>query len=144
MSRCLAQASTAPASSRFEGLSEALAQEVSPLGIRVTIIEPGPFRTNFAGESITKVPAMEDYAATVGKRRQQVEAIDGKQPGDPNRAAQAMIQVVEDPNPPLRLVLGKSAVQSIRGKLESVAQELDAWESISVGTDYPNNEAAIS
>lgn len=127
-----------------EGLSEALAQELQPLGIRVTVVEPGPFRTKFAGDSLTKVPAMEDYAVTVGKRRQQVEAIDGNQPGDPVRAAQAIIQVVEDPNPPLHLVLGKSAVQSVRSKLDSVAQELNAWESISVATDYPNREAAGS
>lgn len=121
-----------------EGLSEALAQEIAPLGIRLTIVEPGPFRTNFAGDSITKVPAMDAYAETVGKRRESIDQMDGKQPGDPVRAAKAMIQVVETANPPLRLVLGKSAVQAIRRKLDTVAQELNTWEETSLSADFPN------
>lgn len=120
-----------------EGLSEALAQEVAPMGIRVTIVEPGPFRTNFAGDSIAKVPAMDAYAQTVGKRREQVDQIDGKQPGDPVRATKAMLQVVESENPPLRLVLGKSAVEGIRHKLQSVDQDLDAWEKTALSADFP-------
>lgn len=121
-----------------EGLSEALAQEIAPMGIHLTIVEPGPFRTNFAGDSITKVPPMDAYAETVGKRREQVDQMDGKQPGDPVCAAEAMIQVVETANPPLRLVLGKSAVQAIRRKLDTVAQDLNTWEETSLSADFPN------
>lgn len=121
-----------------EGLSEALAQEIAPLGIHLTIVEPGPFRTNFAGDSITKVPPMDAYAETVGKRRESIDQMDGKQPGDPVRAAKAMIQVVETANPPLRLVLGKGAVQAIRRKLDTVAQDLNTWEETSLSVDFPN------
>jgi NAD(P)-dependent dehydrogenase (short-subunit alcohol dehydrogenase family) len=119
----------------LEAISEALAQEVAPLGIKVTIIEPGAFRTDFSGRSLS-VPdrQIEDYAETAGKFMQWVQDVDGKQPGDPLKAAQAMIQVVESDNPPLRLALGEDAVNGIEKKLQSVKDELDRWREVSIDT----------
>lgn len=119
-----------------EGISEAMATEVAPLGIKVTIIEPGQFRTDFAGRSINMASPIEAYAETVGKRRQAVAEVDGKQPGDPVLAAKAMIEVVKSSTPPLRLALGADAVKVIRTKLDSVTQELKKWEDISVSTAF--------
>ena len=100
-----------------EGLSEALAGEVAPLGIRVTIIEPGPFRTDFLGRSgVVAKTRIADYDATAGNMRKYFAENDGKQKGDPVRAVHAMMQVVESPNPPLRLLLGASALQRLRSK----------------------------
>jgi NAD(P)-dependent dehydrogenase (short-subunit alcohol dehydrogenase family) len=93
-----------------EGLSEALAAELAPLGIHVTVIEPGPFRTDFLGRSgVIAKTKIADYDKTAANMRKYFVENDGKQPGDPLRAIQAMIQVVESPNPPLHLLLGKSA-----------------------------------
>jgi NADP-dependent 3-hydroxy acid dehydrogenase YdfG len=119
-----------------EGISEAMATEVAPLGIKVTIIEPGQFRTDFAGRSISMASSIEAYAETVGKRRSSVAEVDGKQPGDPVLAAKAMIEVVKSSTPPLRLALGADAVKAIRTKLSSVAQELQKWEETSVSTAF--------
>src|SRR3984885_7361677 len=102
-----------------EGISEALAAEVAPLGIRVTIIEPGPFRTDFLGRSgVIAKTRLADYDSTAGSMRKYFAENDGKQKGDPLRAVQAMMQVVESPNPPLRLLLGASAAQRLRAKLD--------------------------
>ena len=121
-----------------EGLSEALAQEVAPLGIRVTIIEPGPFRTDFLGRSgVEAAKKIEDYDATAGNARRYMAEQDGKQPGDPLKAVQAMIQVVESPNPPLRLLLGAGALKRVRAKIDSWQKELAAWEPVTVGADFP-------
>src|SRR5271156_6604379 len=124
-----------------EGLSEALAAELAPLGIRVSIIEPGPFRTDFLGRSgviaKTRIP---DYDNTAGNMRKYFAENDGKQRGDPRRAVQAMIQVVESPNPPLRLLLGASALQRLRGKFVSWEKEIAAWEQVTVGADFPDGE----
>ncbi|MCY7321153.1 MAG: SDR family NAD(P)-dependent oxidoreductase [Phormidesmis sp. CAN_BIN36] len=121
----------------LEGVSEALAQEVKPLGIKVTIIEPGAFRTDFSGRSIvTPDHAIPDYAETSGKMIQWNQEIDGKQPGDPVKAAAAMIQVVETENPPLRLALGEDAVNGITQKLESMKAELEAWKDVSISTAF--------
>lgn len=119
----------------LEAISEALAQEVAPLGIKVTIIEPGAFRTDFSGRSLS-VPEqqIDDYAETAGKFIQWVQDVDGKQPGDPVKAAQAMIQVVESDNPPLRLALGEDAVNGIEKKLQSVKDELDQWREVAINT----------
>jgi NAD(P)-dependent dehydrogenase (short-subunit alcohol dehydrogenase family) len=124
-----------------EGLSEALAAEVAPLGIKVTIIEPGPFRTDFLGRSgvmaATRIP---DYDNTAGNNRKYFADNDGKQKGDPLRAAHAMMQVVESPNPPLHLLLGVSALQRLRAKVESWLKEIADWESVTVGADFPEGK----
>ena len=121
----------------LEAVSEALAQEVKPLGIKVTIIEPGAFRTDFSGRSIvTPDQAIADYAETSGKLIQWNQEIDGKQPGDPVKAAAAMIQVVESENPPLRLALGEDSVNGITQKLNSMKAELDAWKTVSLNTAF--------
>lgn len=121
----------------LEALSEALAQEVAPLGIKVTIVEPGAFRTDFNGRSLAVAETpIEDYQAVVGGLRQWLQDMDGKQPGDPVKAAEAMIQVVDSDNPPLRLALGADAIDGIKAKLESVKAELDAWQEVGVNTAY--------
>jgi NAD(P)-dependent dehydrogenase (short-subunit alcohol dehydrogenase family) len=129
------------AASKFavEGLSEALSKEVGPLGIRVLLVEPGPFRTRFV-ENSQGAPSMRipDYAATVGARRAAVQANRGKQPGDPARAATAIIAAVQSPSPPLRLVLGAQALGHIRAKLKSLTQEIDTWEATTLASDYPS------
>jgi NAD(P)-dependent dehydrogenase (short-subunit alcohol dehydrogenase family) len=120
----------------LEGLSEAVAQEVAPFGIRLTIIEPGPFRTDFRNRSMVSAPPMEIYADTVGKFRRTLAETDGKQPGDPLRGADAMIAVVEAENPPLRLPLGEVCLGMARRKIASVTRELDRWEDLSLATSY--------
>ena len=124
-----------------EGLSEALAVEVKPLGIDVMIVEPGPFRTNWAGPSIKRAEKqMEAYAATAGERRRASAARSGKQPGDPVRGAKAIIDVAMSENPPQRLVLGKVALEGARRKIESLRRDTDAWEATTLGADYPPGE----
>ncbi len=126
-----------------EGLSESLAQEVAPLGIKVTVVEPGPFRTDWAGRSIRQsATRIDDYAATAGARRSQTEERHGKQPGDPVRGAEAIIAAVQSDEPPLRLVLGKPALGLARGKLEALKQDFDAWEKTTLGADYPEFQDA--
>lgn len=121
-----------------EGLSQALAKEVGPLGIRVTLIEPGPFRTDFQGRSI-KLPSVknEAYAETAGARHKQLRDSHGKQPGDPGRAADAIIKVVESPGPPLHLLLGKIALDRARETLSDHLRSIDAWESVTLSADFP-------
>lgn len=120
-----------------EGISEALAQEVAPLGIKVTIVEPGAFRTDFNGRSlVTADTQIADYEPVIGGFRQWIKDMDGKQPGDPVKAALAMIQAVESENPPLRLALGADAVDAIATKLASVKSELEAWSEVSKNTAY--------
>ena len=120
-----------------EGLSEALAQEVKPLGISVTIVEPGPFRTKFlgkaGGEAKRKIPA---YDQTAGKMRAYYTERDGKQPGDPLKAAQAIVKAVEAENPPLHLLLGASTLPRVKGKIEALEKDLAEWEATTVGADY--------
>jgi NAD(P)-dependent dehydrogenase (short-subunit alcohol dehydrogenase family) len=124
-----------------EGLSEALAAELAPLGIKVTIIEPGPFRTDFLGRSgIMAATRIADYDNTAGNNRKYFAENDGKQKGDPLRAAHAMMQVVESPNPPLHLLLGVSALQRVRAKLESWQKEIAAWEPVTIGADFPEGK----
>ena len=126
-----------------EGLSESLAQEVAPLGIKVTIVEPGPFRTDWAGRSIKQsATRIGDYDQTAGERRKQTEARSGNQPGDPARAAEAIIKVVEAREPPLHLVLGKPALGLARAKLDSLRKDFDAWESTTLEADYPEFQGA--
>jgi NAD(P)-dependent dehydrogenase (short-subunit alcohol dehydrogenase family) len=124
-----------------EGVSEALAAEVAPLGIRVTIVEPGPFRTDFLGRSgVVAKNRIADYDATAGNMRKYFAENDGKQKGDPLRAVHSMMQVVESPNPPLRLLLGANALQRLRGKLANWEKEIAVWEKVTVGADFPESE----
>lgn len=125
----------------LEGLSEALAQEVAPLGIKVTIVEPGAFRTDFNGRSLaTPDHLIDDYASTSGELLKWLQEMDGKQPGDPDKAAEAMVQAVESDNPPLRLALGADAISAISEKLESVKAELDTWKKITLDTAFEGVE----
>lgn len=121
-----------------EGLSEALAKECAPLGIRVTVVEPGPFRTDWAGRSL-KVPktAIPDYADSAGARRAGIQSYSGSQPGDPVRAAKAIIAAVEAAEPPLHLVLGKFAYDTALAKADELTRELKIWRDVSLGADFP-------
>ncbi len=124
-----------------EGISESLAIEVKPLGIDVLIVEPGPFRTNWAGPSIKQSATRIDaYDATAGERRKQTEARSGNQPGDPVRAAQAIMDTALSDTPPLRLVLGKMALELARKKLDFMRGDFDRWESTTLGADFPSGD----
>lgn len=115
----------------LEGFSEALAAEVAHLGIKVTLVEPGPFRTEFAGSSFRVADQIiEDYNNTAGAFRQKIKQIHGLQEGDPEKAAHAIYQITRLDEPPLRLPLGKMAVVSIRSKLESVTKDLEQCETV--------------
>jgi NAD(P)-dependent dehydrogenase (short-subunit alcohol dehydrogenase family) len=121
-----------------EGLSESLAQEVEPLGIHVMLVEPGPFRTDWAGRSLKQSPnSIGDYDSTAGKRRRQTAAYSGKQAGDPARAAEAVIKALQSPTPPQHLVLGKEGFTNVEKQLKSMLQEVDYWRTTSLGADYP-------
>jgi NAD(P)-dependent dehydrogenase (short-subunit alcohol dehydrogenase family) len=121
-----------------EGLSESLATELKPLGIGVLIVEPGPFRTNWAGPSIKQSATRIDaYDSTAGERRKQTSARSGNQAGDPVRAAQAIIDAALSDQPPLRLLLGKMALDLARRKLDTMRGDFDAWEATTLGADFP-------
>lgn len=127
------------AASKFavEGASEALSKEVEPLGIKVTLVEPGPFRTDFAGRSIRRSQyRIEDYAQTAGARIQNNIERSGKQPGDPERAARAIVGAVQSDEPPLRLLLGGDAPDAVREKLAGTLKEVEDWEGVTVDTDF--------
>jgi NAD(P)-dependent dehydrogenase (short-subunit alcohol dehydrogenase family) len=121
-----------------EGISESLAAEVKPLGIDVLIVEPGPFRTNWAGPSIKQSATHIDaYAATAGERRKQTAARSGNQAGDPVRGAQAIIDAALSDHPPLRLLLGKMALEIAHKKLDFMRHDFDTWEATTLGADFP-------
>ena len=120
------------------GFSEALALETAPLGIRVTIVEPSGFRTDWAGRSANESPTViADYAETAGANRRSLRAASGNQPGDPKRAAEAIIAAVDADAPPLHLLLGRNALKGARWKLEMLREQFDAWEPTSAGADFP-------
>jgi NAD(P)-dependent dehydrogenase (short-subunit alcohol dehydrogenase family) len=125
-----------------EGLTEALAKECEPLGIRAIIVEPGPFRTDWAGRSL-KAPklAIADYSATAGVRRNNISGGSGKQAGDPIRACHAMIKAVESEKPPMRLLLGKMALDTARAKVAQVTSDFNSWEEATLSADYPETQA---
>ena len=124
-----------------EGLSEALWQEVEPLGIKVMLVEPSGFRTDWAGRSANESKRqIDDYAATAGAWRGQVRANSGKQPGDPVLAAHAIVEAMLSPNPPHRLLLGNDAYQAATAKLEELRKEFSAWEAVSRGADFPKEK----
>ncbi len=123
----------------LEGLSEALAQELAPLGIRLTLVEPGAFRTEFlSSDSIRRSKRrIEDYDRTATKNIDHLANIAGKQAGDPERGAKAILTAVNADRPPLHLVLGTDALRRTREKLATLSSELDLWQELSTSTDYP-------
>jgi NAD(P)-dependent dehydrogenase (short-subunit alcohol dehydrogenase family) len=122
----------------IEGLSQALAQEVAPFGIRVTAVAPGAFRTDFLSDhSIRRSAVAEAYADSVGKSLARLDAMAGRQIGDPERAAKALLEVVDAPEPPLHLLLGSDALRRAREKLDAVIDEIDRWETLTRSTDFP-------
>jgi NAD(P)-dependent dehydrogenase (short-subunit alcohol dehydrogenase family) len=121
-----------------EGLSEALAKEVAPLGIKVLLVEPSGFRTDWAGRSAAEsAHEIADYAATAGATRRAVRDSSGHQPGDPRLAALAIVEAVQSAHPPLRLLLGRDALLAARGKLDELKREFAAWEQVTLGADAP-------
>ncbi len=115
-----------------EGLSEALARELAPFRIRVTSVEPGPFRTDWAGRSMRRTQRpLPDYADTVGARIAMIRGLDGRQPGDPRRAADAILRAVDHPDPPLHLLLGSDVVDALRAKIADLERSLAEWEPVS-------------
>jgi NAD(P)-dependent dehydrogenase (short-subunit alcohol dehydrogenase family) len=129
---------TAYAGTKFamEGVAEALAKEVAPLGIRVTIVEPGPMRTDFGVGATARPPDSDDYAESVGKALDWFARLAGHQPNDPARVAEAIIAAVGAAEPPLRLPLGADAVEAVRAKLAEQRRELHAFEQLSVTTGF--------
>ncbi|MDQ0755106.1 oxidoreductase [Arthrobacter sp. B3I4] len=119
----------------LEGLSGSLRKELQPLGINVTVVEPGAFRTDFAGRSLTQsATPIEDYADTAGRRRKEHDTIHGTQPGDPAKAAEAILAVVESENPPALLVLGEDAFDAFGAVAQAERADLDQWRDVSVST----------
>lgn len=128
-----------------EGLSEALWQEVEPLGIKVMVVEPSGFRTDWAGRSANESQKqIDDYAATAGAWRAQVREMSGKQPGDPVRAAQAVIAAVDSGDPPHHLLLGNAAFDGAIAKLDELRKEFAAGESVARGADFPNPKRGLA
>jgi NAD(P)-dependent dehydrogenase (short-subunit alcohol dehydrogenase family) len=124
-----------------EGFSKALAAEVRPLGVNVTCVAPGPFRTDWAGRSIHQTDvAIDDYQDTVGKRFRDVASYSGKQAGDPVRAGEAMIALTEQDTPPLHVVLGAGGFKAVTSQLQRALGEIEAHRELSLGTDYPEGE----
>lgn len=120
-----------------EGLSQALAGEMAPLGVHVTVVEPGPFRTDFLGrsgqEAALEIP---DYRDSAGKAREYFRTQAGKQPGDPQKAVEAIVAAVSAPQPPKHLVLGKIAIQRWKTQLGALGEEIAAWEDFGAATDF--------
>ena len=121
----------------LEGVSESLAAELKPLGVKVTCVQPGPFRTGFIGRSLERAEShIADYDRSNGKFLRFLETMDGKQPGDPIKAASAIIAAVESDAPPLRLVLGKYANEKARKKHVDAERERTTWEHVGLPTDF--------
>ncbi|BCW46920.1 oxidoreductase [Arthrobacter sp. StoSoilB5] len=121
----------------LEGLSGSLQKELKPLGISVTVVEPGAFRTDFAGRSLTQsAQAIDDYAETAGKRRKENDTVHGTQPGDPDKAAEVIIAAVEAAETPAFLLLGADAVYAYGAVEEAQRAEVDRWREQSLSTGY--------
>ena len=122
-----------------DGFSEALSKETAPLGIKVTIVAPSGFRTDWAGRSAEDSPVkIDDYATTAGKNAGDIRGYSGNQPGDPVKAAKAIIKAVEAGEPPLRLLLGKAALKGARMKLDELKNDFDTWAETTEGADFPD------
>ena len=119
-----------------EGISEALAAEVAPFGVNVTIVEPSGFRTEWAGDSMHFAEAeITDYRGKLDRTRQKMRDINGKQPGNPELAARAMLLAIEADRPPLRLPLGAAAVENVYKKFDKVERDVEAWKEVAINTD---------
>lgn len=117
----------------LEGFSEALAQEVKPLGLKVIVVEPGPFRTNFAGRSLMRAKQqIEDYSETAGKFRMMLDGVHGKQEGDPNKAAAVILKFINSDSTSLRLPLGTIPLKTIGAKIESLQNDLNANRALAI------------
>ncbi len=128
-----------------EGLSEALWQEVEPLGIQVMLVEPSGFRTDWAGRSANEMEhQIADYADTADQNIRHLRALSGNQDGDPIRAAEAIVLAVESSNPPHRLLLGNDAYNGAMSKLDELRHEFSAWEEVSRGADFPKSAPAAT
>jgi len=126
-----------------EGFSEALRDEVKPLGIKVTIVEPGAFRTEFAGPSnMRPETSIEDYKPVIEPIQQYLYGNDGKQPGDPQKAALAMIDAIEANDPPLRLMLGADAFGLWKKKCAAMEEEFTAWRKVGEETAFAGVEVS--
>lgn len=121
-----------------EGFSDALLAEVAPLGIKVTCVAPGPFRTDWAGRSLKQTPVrIAEYQDTAGARMTTTAGYSGKQPGDPVRAGEAMIKATEAEKSPRHLVLGEFAYNGVTGKLADRLSEIESWKDVSLSADFP-------
>jgi short-subunit dehydrogenase len=126
-----------------EGWSDSLAAETAPLGIKVTCVEPGPFRTDFAGRSISETPVrVPDYEETVGARLVNIRHQNGNQPGDPVRAAEAILEIAQRDDPPRHLVLGAIAVDAAGKRLAKTLADIERWRELGLSADYPSSRAA--
>jgi NAD(P)-dependent dehydrogenase (short-subunit alcohol dehydrogenase family) len=127
----------------LEGISETLGKEVSAFGIKVTAIEPGAFRTDWAGRSMVRVERkISDYDAVFEPLRKRRQGYSGKQPGNPEKAAEALLKIVDAENPPAHLLLGSDARRLVQGKLELLESEMKAWETVTLSTDFEPSAAA--
>lgn len=127
------------------GFSESLQKEVAPLGIKVVIVQPSGFRTDWAGRSANDAKVkIADYEQTSGTNQATIRSYSGNQPGDPVRAAKAIVQAVESENPPHHLLLGKAALKNARFKLEELKADYEANAEVSEGADFPEETAATS
>jgi NAD(P)-dependent dehydrogenase (short-subunit alcohol dehydrogenase family) len=125
------------AKAAIEGMSGALRGELAPLGISVIVVEPGAFRTDFAGRSLAEsATRIDDYAATAGQRRKEHDTMHGNQPGDPAKAGAAIIAAVESPEPPAFLLLGADALAAYRYIADARAKEIANWEQLTTSTDF--------
>ena len=125
----------------IEGMSEALAQEVAPFGIKVLIVEPGNFRTNLLGSGTRHMPMIDAYRATVGGTREFVSSMHGTQAGDPAKAAEAIDTALRAERTPLRLQLGEDAVAAIRQHAQTLLADLEAWQSVGAATKFEGDDA---
>jgi NAD(P)-dependent dehydrogenase (short-subunit alcohol dehydrogenase family) len=119
----------------LEGLSEALVDEVAPFGVGVVVVEPGSFHTEFGGQRMHRSRVIDAYRVSTGATRDAVDGMDGTQPGDPAKAARAIVDIVDADQKPLRLALGRDAVEHIRAKHTRLRHDLDTWETLSLDMD---------
>ncbi|MCA1962538.1 MAG: SDR family NAD(P)-dependent oxidoreductase [Prosthecobacter sp.] len=126
------------AKAAVEALHESLRAELLPHGLKVTLVQPGPFRTDFIRRSLVRAPAMPEYAGSAGKFANYLSQVDGKQPGDPERAAELIVKMVQEGQSPLRLPLGRYITQKIRATATARLRELETWEQAACGVDFPS------